>query len=125
VPWPPIRNDRLLARVVAAMRATATVTVHESITSDTADSAPAPSIHTLSGADFVSVEPYGRAAQLPVIQLARGADLTTIAFALIAQDYYFQLTLAADDRIQGEIITTPQHRYTRTFDYPNAGREVR
>ncbi|HEY7049512.1 MAG TPA: copper resistance protein CopC [Jatrophihabitantaceae bacterium] len=122
VPWPPIRSDHLLARVIAAMRRTATVTVHETVTSNTADPAPAPGINTLTGPDFVSVEPYGQGGQLPVIQLARDADLTTIAFALVAQDYYFQLTLAADDRIQGEIITTPQHLYTRTFDYPGPAR---
>jgi hypothetical protein len=37
------------------------------------------------------------------------------------QNYYFALRVAADDRVIGEVITTPEHLYTRTFDYPPAG----
>ena len=123
VPWPPTRDDRLLTNAIAAMRKTPRVTVHETVTSNSADAAPAPTTNTLTGPDFVSVEPYGQAGQLPVIRLAHDADLTTIAFALVAENYYFQLTLGPDDRIQGEIITTPQHLYTRTFDYPAPARQ--
>ena len=116
VPWPPATDARLLARVVAAMRATPAVTVRETVTSNTAGPAPIATTHTLTGADFASVEPYGDAGPLDVTVLSG----TEFAFALPGQGYYFRLRVAADRRIVAEVITTPQHLYTRTFDYPKA-----
>ncbi len=43
------------------------------------------------------------------------------------QSYFFTLTIGADSRIDGEVVTTPQHRYTRMFDYPgrsSPGRDI-
>jgi copper transport protein len=120
VPWPPAPDARLLRRVVAAMRATRLVTVHESVTSDTAGPPPVIATHTLSGADFVSVEPYSAAAMPVATVVGHDAGGTELAFAMPAQGYYFALRVAANDRVVGEVITTPEHLYTRTFDYPAA-----
>ncbi len=127
VPWPPVTDARLLARVVAAMRATPRVTVHEAVTSNTSGPAPLVDTHTLSGPDFVSVEPYGDAANLAVTVVKRDAGTTDVAFAMPDQSYFFELTIGASRRIEGEVVTTPQHRYTRTFDYPgpsSSGRDI-
>ena len=116
VPWPPVDDSRALAQVIAAMRAVPKVIIHESVTSNTSGSAPIVDTHALTGPDFVSVEPYSSAGPLPVTVI----DSTEIAFAMLDQGYYFRLDVGRDRRITGEIITTPEHLYTRTFDYPAA-----
>ena len=122
VPWPPVDDARVLASVVAAMRATPLLTVHEAVTSNTAGPAPLVDTHTLTGPDFVSVEPYGAAGKLVATVIGHDARTTRIAFALPDQGYFFELTVGAGHRLVGEVITTPEHRYTRTFDYPASRR---
>ena len=117
VPWPPIDDSRALTQVLDAMRAVPKVLVHESVTSNTSGPAPIVDTHALTGPDFVSVEPYTTAGTLPVTVI----DSTEIAFAMLDQGYYFRLDVGRDHRITGEVITTPEHLYTRTFDYPAAG----
>jgi copper transport protein len=117
VPWPPVVDGRALAQVLAAMRAVPKVIVHESVTSNTSGAAPIIDTHALTGPDFVSVEPYSSAGTLPVTVIGS----TEIAFAMLDQGYYFRLDVGRDHRITGEVITTPEHLYTRTFDYPAAG----
>ncbi len=53
--------------------------------------------------------------------LAQVLGSTELAFAMLDQGYYFRLDVGRDHRITGEVITTPEHLYTRTFDYPAAG----
>jgi copper transport protein len=114
VPWPPVDDSRALAQVLAAMRAVPKVIVHESVTSNTSGPAPIVDTHALTGPDFVSVEPYSSAGTLPVTVIGS----TELAFAMLDQGYYFRLDVGRDHRITGEVITTPEHLYTRTFDYP-------
>ena len=122
VPWPPVNDTRVLASVVAAMRATPLLTVREAVTSDTAGPAALVDTHTLTGPDFISVEPYGQAASLVATVVGHDARTTRIAFAMPDQGYFFELTVGADRRLEAETITTPEHRYTRTFRYPATGR---
>jgi len=103
--------------VLAAMRAVPKVIVHESVTSNTSGPAPIVDTHALTRPDFVSVEPYSSAGTLPVTMIGS----TELAFAMLDQGYYFRLEVGRDDRITGEVITTPEHLYARTLDYPAAG----
>jgi copper transport protein len=117
VTWPPVNDGQALPSVLAAMRAVPRVVVHESVTSNTSGPAPIVDTHALTGPDFVSVEPYSSAGTLPVVVI----DSTELAFAMLDQGHYFRLEVGRDHRITGEVITTPAHLYTRTFDYPATG----
>jgi copper transport protein len=118
VPWPPVTNNHVLAQVLAAMRAVPKVTVHETVTSDTAGPIPIVSTNTLTGQGFLNVEPYAKAGSSPVTVLQRDGESTVIAFAMIEEGYYFRLTIGADSRLIGEVIAAPEHLLIRTFDYP-------
>jgi len=118
VAWPPVTDTRLLAQVLAEMRAAPAVTVHETVTSDTTAPTGPVSTNTLTGRGFLATEPYSTAGPLPVTVLTRDEDTTVVAVAMVDQGYYFRLSLAADHRITGEVITAPEHLITRTFDYP-------
>jgi len=122
VPWPPTPGQQLLGQVVATMRAVPAFTLHEAVTSDT--SRPTPVIQTLplTGARFLASEPYTNETGQDSTVLSRSRDSTTIAFALVAEGFYFELTVGPGHRIRAETLTSPGHLITRTFDYPGAGR---
>ena len=124
VPWPPVADSRLLAQVIAAMRAVPKVVVHEAVTSDTAGPSPIVNTNTLTGPDFVSVEPYGKDGTLQVVVVGRDAGMTEIALRPARPGLYLSSSRSADHGVAGEVISTPQHLYTRTFDYPAARRRV-
>lgn len=116
VPWPPQPDAAILPKVLAAMRAAGPIVVHEVDTSNT--TGPSfPITVRLSGAQFLTSEPYGASGAGGVVVLARAASLTEIAFAFTPQNYYFRLWLDSADRIVREVIVSPNHLITRTFGY--------
>jgi copper transport protein len=118
VSWPPVIDDAALARVLVAMRTVRAVTVHETVTSNTAAPAPMVTTNTLTGPDFLTEEPYSTAGLLPATVLSPEGGITEIAVAMVEQGYYFRIKVGPDYRIRGEVITAPEHLLTRTFDYP-------
>jgi copper transport protein len=118
VTWPPATDAIMWPRVLAVMRAVHAVTVHETVTSNTAAPAPAVTTNTLSGPEFLTEEPYSTAGITSVTVLGRDAGITEIGIAMVDQGYYFRIKFGSDYRIKGEVITAPEHLLTRTFDYP-------
>ncbi len=97
-------------------------TLHEAVTSDT--SRPTPVIQTLplTGARFLASEPHTNETGQDSTVLSSSRDSTKIAFDLVAEGFYFELTVGPGHRICAETLTSPGHLITRTFDYPGAGR---
>jgi copper transport protein len=119
VPWPPAPGAQLLRRITAAMRATATLTLREQVTSNTAlglgisDTAP------ITGKQFLASEPY-ETGVAPVAVQAPGANSQVRLLAgFPAQDIWADLTIGADGRIIAETLVDPDHLITRRFGYPD------
>lgn len=118
VPWPPTPDTTLLTQVINTMRAVPTLTLHETVTSNTATTTPPGTVTPISGRRFLDLEPYGSAAPTGGMILGHRGGHTQLAFALVPDSFYFILDLAADHRILRETITAPDHLLQRTFDYP-------
>lgn len=120
VPWPPQPDAAILPRVLAAMRAAGPIVVHEVDTSNTTGPSFPITAH-LSGAQFLTSEPYGASGTGGVVVLTHLAGLTEIAFAFTPQNYFFRLWLDSADRIVREVVVSPSHLIIRTFSYGRPG----
>ncbi|MFF8904803.1 copper resistance CopC/CopD family protein [Streptomyces olivaceoviridis] len=118
VTWPARPDTQLLTRVVKAMRAVKTFTLHEQVASDTAGTAIAPTRLELSGGHFVDSEPYatGQAAQTSRFTDAEGH--TVLALGYPGERLALELTLDDHDRVLRETLVAPNHLIHRSFTYP-------
>ncbi|WP_322770389.1 copper resistance CopC/CopD family protein, partial [Frankia sp. Cr1] len=116
IPWPPASDATLLTQVIDTMRAVESLTLHETVTSNTAAAAPSGTDTPMSGERFLDVEPYGAAAPTDGTILSRRDGHTQLAFALVPSRFYFVLDVGTDHRILHETITAPGHLLARTFD---------
>ena len=118
VPWPPAPGAAAFSRAIALLRQARAMTVYERVTSDTALGPGIQDKIPVSGATFLSTEPYA-SGLAPVTDLATGAGgerLLLLGFP--GDDIAITLTLDASGRIVRETYTNPGHLITRGFAYP-------
>lgn len=120
VPWPARERAALLDRVLTRMKRQPTIEVTESISSDTSRPPAFEGQLRLSGAEFIDLQPYRSGVVSTVVQLRRSTREIEIAFAIPAEDYYIQLTVAPDSRILHSRLVSPGHLIQRTFRYPES-----
>jgi len=118
VPWPPRPGAELLARAVAAMRRSDTLTVYEAVTSDASAPLPDPVPLQLSAATFLAGEPYSSGAAPLAVALSTGPGAPRLALGFPAERIYVQLVLDREGRIQEETLTDAKHLIHRRFLYP-------
>jgi copper transport protein len=107
VPWPPASGTAALSRALALLRQARTMTVYERVTSDTALGPGAQHQIPVSGAAFLSTEPYA-SALVPVADLAMeagGERLLLLGFP--GAGITIALTLDASGRIVRETYANP------------------
>ncbi len=73
----------------------------------------------MTGADFVARETVRRGSHRPGRGAWRRGDQP--AFAFPANGIVVALWLDAADRVVREVLVSPNHLITRTFDYPPSG----
>jgi copper transport protein len=118
VPWPPAPGTAAFSRALALLRLARTMLVYERVTSDTALGPGTQHPIPVSGATFLSTEPYASGVA-PVADLATGAGgahLLLLGFP--GDDIAIALTLDASGRIAREAYANPGHLITRGFAYP-------
>jgi copper transport protein len=118
VPWPPASGAAMLRSTLALLRRVPAMTVYERVTSDTALGPGIQDRIPVSGAQFISVEPYSGGVA-PVADLAAGAGgehLLLLGFP--GDGIAVALTLDAAGRIIRETLADPGHLITRGFAYP-------
>jgi copper transport protein len=118
VPWPPAPGTAAFSRALALLRQARAMTVYERVTSDTALGPGTQHPIPVSGATFLSTEPYASGVA-PVADLATGAGgahLLLLGFP--GDDIAIALTLDASGRVVREASTNPGHLITRGFAYP-------
>nr|MDA8319171.1 CopD family protein [Actinomycetota bacterium] len=118
VPWPPAPGTAAFSRALALLRQTRAMTVYERVTSDTALGPGTPHPIPVSGATFLSTEPYasGLAPVADLATTAGGERLLLLGFP--GDDIAIALTLDATGRIVRETYTNPGHLISRGFAYP-------
>ncbi len=117
VQWPPGPDaTQLLTETVAATRAATQITLSESVTSDSSIQ-PDPGTIKISGADFISQEPFANGGD-DVHQLADDNGLTTITFTVPASNIWVQMWIDPQTkRIAKEMIIDPGHRIEHALTY--------
>ncbi len=118
VPWPPRSGAAAFSRALALLRQARAMTVYERVTSDTAVGPGTQHPIPVSGATFLSTEPYASGVA-PVADLATGAGgahLLLLGFP--GAGIAIALTLDASGRIAREAYANPGHLITRGFAYP-------
>ena len=118
VPWPPAPGATALRRAITLLRQTPAMTVFERVTSDAALGPGTPHRIPVSGARFLSAEPYASGVA-PVADLADeagGERLLLLGFP--GDSITVALTLNSSGRIVRETLTDPGHLITRGFAYP-------
>jgi copper transport protein len=118
VPWPPASGAAGLSSALALLRRVPAMTVYERVTSDTALGPGIQDHIPISGARFLSVEPYsgGVAPVADLVAGAGGEHLLLLGFP--GDGIAVALTLDAAGRIVRETLTDPGHLITRGFAYP-------
>lgn len=119
VPWPPHPGADDLARAVTALRAVEHFTVYETVTSDTTTGAGQPRKLDLSGAFFVSQEPYASGVAPIAARISRGDQPVRLALGYPAASTTVLLTLDTQGRISEESLTDGKHLVHRRFVYPD------
>jgi copper transport protein len=121
VPWPVQPAPQQLTRAVAAMRTAGQLTAYEQVTSDTSTPMPEPTPLSLTGAQFLSTEPYSSGTAPQIVALpAAAAGQIRVAMGFPAEARYVQLTLDETGRIVDEVQSDPKHLTRRHFTYPEA-----
>ncbi|MGH4016111.1 MAG: copper resistance protein CopC [Pseudonocardiaceae bacterium] len=119
VPWPPHPGVDDLARAVAALREVDHLTVYEAVTSDTTTGVPDPRQLDLTGAFFVSQQPYAAGTAPVAARISRPGQPVRLALGYPAASTNVQLTLDAQGRISEETLTADTHLVHRRFVYPD------
>lgn len=120
VPWPGRSDQALLRRVVQVMSAIPSLTLYETVTSDTSQRTPKPPDgFQLSGKQYIDSEPYaGGAAPIATIVDLAGLD-TRLLLAFPADGYAVDMTIDDAGRILRETLVTDTGYVTRTMAYPD------
>jgi copper transport protein len=117
VPWPPQPGVADLAAAVAATRAARTITVYETVTSNTSSAAPEPNRLDLDTGFFLAQEPFADGTA-PIATRISPNDLPVrLALGYPAASINVQLTVDEHGRISEEILTDPKHLVTRRLVY--------
>ncbi|MEU0042855.1 copper resistance CopC/CopD family protein [Streptomyces werraensis] len=118
VMWPVRPDAKLLQRVVKAMRAVDTFTLHELVASDIARTQVAPTKLEVTGKQFIDSEPYAK-GQAPLSSRFTDAESNTVlALGFPGERLALELTLDDQDRVLRETLVAPNHFIRRTFTYP-------
>ena len=117
VPWPPASGAAAFGHALALLRQTRSMTVYERVTSDTALGTGTQGQIPVSGATFLSTEPYA-SGLAPVTDLATGAGDRLLLLGFPGDGIAITLTLGASGRIVRETYANPGHLITRGFAYP-------
>lgn len=115
IAWPPRPGLERFDRVLAAMRAAGPFTLREATTSDYRGDPGTPLELAMTGAEFIELEPYAEGSIDPVV--VRDKDGEGLAFAFPANGIVVRLWLDETDRIRREVLISPNHLISRTFDY--------
>lgn len=118
VPWPARPGDEQLRGLVATMARVPRVTVHERITSDSRTGLGLGRPLTMSGKEFLGVEPYGSGRATQVALLGRSGGQTTLAVGFPGDLTQAELVIDDDGRLLRETLTAPYHWISRSFVYP-------
>ncbi|MFF7642951.1 copper resistance protein CopC [Streptomyces canus] len=118
VMWPVRPDAELLKRVVRAMRAVDTFTLHELVASDIVRTTVAPTKLKITGKQYVDSEPYAK-GQAPLSSRFTDAEGNTVlALGFPGERLALELTLDDQDRVVRETLVAPNHFIRRTFTYP-------
>jgi copper transport protein len=100
------------------MRATATMTLREQVTSNTALGLGRPGTASITGKQFLASEPYQTGIAPVAVQAPGVGGQVRLLVGFPAQDVWADLTIGADGRIVAETLVDPDHLITRRFSYP-------
>lgn len=118
VPWPPVNGGGQFRAMLAALRRTPMLDLHEATTSDTTGPTYPTDLHITSSA-FLEAEPYGNGvAPLVTMLPPRDDGKGRLALAFPASGIYITVTLDDENRPLTEVEATPNHLITRRFRYP-------
>lgn len=118
IPWPSKPAADQLTRAVAVMRLTGEFTIYETVTSNTADPEPEPTPLTMTGAQFLPLQPYAAGVAPQVVALpSRPGDNLRLALGFPAEARYAELTIDPGGRIIEEVQTDPKHLTRRHYIY--------
>lgn len=117
VPWPPRPGAAELATAVAATRAARTVTVYETVTSNTGAATPEPNRLDLDTDFFLAQEPFADATAPIATRTSDTEAPVRLALGYPAASLNVQLTLDGQGRIAEELLTDPKHLVTRRLVY--------
>ena len=117
IEWPPGPDgSQLLAEAVAATKSATNLTLSESVTSDSAIAGLPGSIE-LTGADFISQQPFGAGGD-DVHQLGDDNALQLVTFTVPASNIWIEMWIDPNSkRITRETIIDPGHRIEHTLMY--------
>ena len=120
VPWPGRSDPALLRRVVQVMSAIPSLTLYETVTSDTSRPTPKPPDgFQLSGKRYIDSEPYAGGAA-PIATIVEQTPLETrLLLAFPADDYTLDMRIDNAGRILHETLVTDNEYVTRTLVYPD------
>ncbi|OXY92526.1 hypothetical protein BEK98_26985 [Streptomyces diastatochromogenes] len=118
VTWPARPDAALLREAVAAMRQVPHFTLHEMVTSNTAQGLGDLKQLPVTGKEFLAAEPYGSGTAPVTTRLPDENGHRRLALAYPAEHTQLGLTLDGTGRILHETLTAPNHLVTRTFVYP-------
>jgi copper transport protein len=120
IPWPPHPDTTLLPRMLTAMPAVPTMTVHQAVTSNYTGEPGAEIPLRISGPDYLAAEPYAGGGGNPTA-LPLDAGVTELRL-YFPQGIAIRLLVGPDAQILREEETNPNHLITSTFEYPAAKR---
>jgi copper transport protein len=101
------------------MRATATMTLREQVTSNTALALGIADTAPLTGKQFLASEPYEAGIAPAAVQAPGAGGQARLLVGFPAQDVWADLTIGADGRIIAETLVDPDHLITRRCSYPD------
>ncbi|OOP60976.1 hypothetical protein BMF89_14870 [Arthrobacter sp. SRS-W-1-2016] len=118
ITWPAIPAEDLLREAVTAMKAVPALTLHELVTSDTAQGLGTPHSFQTTGTDFTRRALYASGLATTATRLPDEDGNRRLILSYPAENAVLELTLAPDGRILHETQTAPHHLVTRTLIYP-------
>lgn len=118
ITWPALPADDLLREAVTTMKAVPSLTLHELVTSDTAEGLGTPKSFQATGQDFIGRALYASGAAATTMRLPDENGNRRLVLSYPGENAVLELTLARDGRILHETQIAPHHLVTRTLIYP-------
>lgn len=118
ISWPALPGQDLLREAVTAMKAVPSFTLHELVTSDTAEGLGTPQSFQTTGKDFIRRALYASGQAATASRLPDENGNRRLILSYPAENAVVELTLDKDGRILHETQTAPHHLVTRTLIYP-------